>query len=117
MLPLVERIGLPRRLALFVACLALAGCGGGDNAVPADDNEACALVEGCDAPFLPVAGPRVPVFRVLVVRDAQGVRIETVEEVDLPEAVGAPVGPSGGGFALGTTSPRLASSTTLAPFP
>lgn len=68
---------------------------------PLSDADACAQVVGCDTPVNAVEGPASAIWRVLVERDAAGaVQIGTVQEIDVPSVIGAPLGPLSGSFRL-----------------
>jgi len=90
------------RFAVIAASIALTvtACGG-DEPVTVTFAEACAEVEGCDAPLITYPGPQITIWRVLVQRDGDGaISITSVDEVDVPMAVGAPAGPLSGQHGL-----------------
>lgn len=96
-----------RRVWAFALGLCwLAGCSGdSEESVSSigsnSESDACALVPGCEMPVNPVDGQVTAIWRVRVERDAVGsVSIGAVEEVDLPSAIGAPVGPQTGTIGL-----------------
>lgn len=63
--------------------------------------EACAAVPGCGESRYPIEGNLEPVFRVLVVRSAEGAfSIAQSERIELVEGDGIPLGPSGGDVLL-----------------
>lgn len=63
--------------------------------------EACAFVEGCEAPSYVVSGPTVAIWRVTVVNETDGTyHIRDVDEVAVAASLGPPPSPLGGQRAL-----------------
>jgi hypothetical protein len=63
--------------------------------------EACAAVPGCGESRYPIEGNLEPIYRVLVVRSAEGTfSIAQSERIELVEGDGIPLGPSGGDVLL-----------------
>ncbi len=82
---------------LLLVCAACAS----DPETPATFEEACALVDGCTTPANALPGGRIAIWRVHVVREADGTyRIGDVAEAEVAAAVGVPQGPLGGEVAL-----------------
>lgn len=93
---------LRRFLGVFVLCLA-AACGGDESEpqTPQTFDEACALVPGCETPVVTASGTPEPIWRVLVIRGGAGeIRIESVEQIDVPSDIGPPQGAVDGTHAL-----------------
>lgn len=84
--------------------LVLASCGGTDEPeLPANFDEACGAVDGCESPAVAVSGPSEAIWRVLVVRDADGtLHVGEVQEIDVPSEIGPPQGPLEGDTAIAT---------------
>lgn len=63
--------------------------------------DACAAVPGCGESRYPIEGNLEPIYRVLVVRSAEGTfSIAQSERIELVEGDGIPLGPSGGDVLL-----------------
>ena len=69
--------------------------------------EACAAVPGCGESRYPIEGNPEPIYRVLVVRSAEGTfSIAQSERIELVEGDGIPIGPSGGEVLLAGRNAR-----------
>lgn len=73
------------------------GCGGDQPATELSYEEACRLVPGCSEPRFDRNASKETVYRALIVREESGgVRIESVDTVDVSEGNGVPIAPLGG---------------------
>ncbi|MEM9075205.1 MAG: hypothetical protein AAGE52_42295 [Myxococcota bacterium] len=87
----------------WTAILLCAACGGGgsDPELPATFEEACAMVDGCMTPDNAIPGGREAIWRVHVIREADGsYRLGDIVEAEIAEVIGAPQGPLDGEVAL-----------------
>lgn len=90
-----------REAALAVGLFVAPGCGSDEPAPALTYDEACALVPGCAEPRYDETAPRETIFRVFVTREASGaVRIDEIEEIEVTETVGVPLGNLGGSHLL-----------------
>ncbi len=96
-------MSIPRPFTGVLVLCFVAACGGSDSEpqMPQTFEAACALVPGCETPVVTATGAPEAIWRVLVVRDGGGaIRIESVEEIDVPSDVGPPQGALAGTHAL-----------------
>lgn len=88
-----------RQQATFTISLIalLSACGGDDAPKELTYDQACDVVPGCRDPRYDQNGPKEKVFRVFAVREAGGaLRIDQIDEVDVTETSGVPLGNLGG---------------------